>query len=106
MQAIWNDIRKKIIYDLVMDNAYSDVSPINNEEPMFADSFVMGTHKLGALCSDTWKSSVKRCTVLVLDLELWGKARDSLYLWSLIFQSVKLSQYSQYLPYLAIIRIW
>lgn len=39
-----------------MDSAYSDVSPINNEEPTFADSFVMGTHKLGALCSDSWKS--------------------------------------------------
>lgn len=36
-----------------MDNAYSDVSPINNKESMFADSFVMEIHKLGALCSDS-----------------------------------------------------
>lgn len=53
--------KRKITDDLVME-----VSPKNNKEPISADNFVMKTHNLGALCTNSctqYTSSVRMCAV-------------------------------------------
>lgn len=50
----------------ITDGLVMEVSPKNNKDPMSADNYVMKTHNLGALCTNSctqYTSSVRMCAV-------------------------------------------